>query len=316
VHRSGLPPEALVLEVTETAVLQNRDAARASLEGLRALGAGVHLDDFGTGYSSLSFLRELPVTGVKIDRSFVRDAVDRPEDLAITEAIVRLARGLGLETVAEGIETVEQRDLLRRLGCSTAQGFWWSGAVPIYELPGAGLSRVAKRRETRPVAAPRRWNVARRPLEPAGARTACCLRGGLEEGQGWIVVTSPSRRAEFARALGSLHAAAVARGQLVELDAYETLRTVTGADGRLDTARFEQVVGGALRRAGAVAGEVGIHAELGHVTQPLLSLRVSTDLRRRLHAESDLTLEYGDHPADCAAHGAPVVERLGDVSAS
>ncbi|HEU5038187.1 MAG TPA: EAL domain-containing protein [Nocardioides sp.] len=319
IHRSGLPPEALVLEVTETAVLQNRDAARVSLEGLRALGAGVHLDDFGTGYSSLSFLRELPVTGVKIDRSFVRDAVDRPEDLAITEAIVRLARGLGLETVAEGIETVEQRDLLRRLGCVSAQGFWWSGAVPIYELPGAGLSRAAKRHEPRPVTAPRRWNVARRPLEPAGARTVCCLRGGLESGQGWIVVTSPSRRAEFARSLGSLRDAAVARGQLVELDAYETLRSVTGADGRLDTARFEQVVGTAMRRVGAATGDVGIHAELGHVNQPLLSLRVSTDLRRRLHAESDLTLDYGDHPADCAAHGA-VSElesaRYGDISAS
>ena len=316
VHRSGLPPEALVLEVTETAVLQNRDAARASLEGLRAIGTGVHLDDFGTGYSSLSFLRELPVTGVKIDRSFVRDAVDRPEDLAITEAIVRLARGLGLETVAEGIETVEQRDLLRRLGCSNAQGFWWSGAVPIYDLPGAGLSRVARRHDPRPVATPRRWNVARRPLEPAGSRSACCLRGGLESGQGWVVVSTPSRRAEFARSLGPVHAAAVARGQLVELDAYETLRAVTGSDGRLDTARFEQVVGSALRRVGAVAGEVGIHAELGHVTQPLLSLRVSTDLRRRLHAESDLVLDYADHPADCEQHAAPVVERYGDISAS
>ena len=316
VHRSGLPPEALVLEVTETAVLQNRDAARASLEGLRALGTGVHLDDFGTGYSSLSFLRELPVTGVKIDRSFVRDAVDRPEDLAITEAIVRLARGLGLETVAEGVETVEQRDLLRRLGCASAQGFWWSGAVPIYDLAVAGATRVARRREPRAIAAPRRWNVARRPLEQAGTRVACCLRGGLAAGQGWVVVSSPSRRAEFARSLGAMHGAAVARGQLVELDAYETLRTVTGADGRLDTARFEQVVGSALRRVGAVTGDVGIHAELGHVTQPLLSLRVSTDLRRRLQAESDLTLEYGDHPADCAAHGSLAVERLGDISAS
>jgi diguanylate cyclase (GGDEF)-like protein/PAS domain S-box-containing protein len=317
-HRSGLPAQSLVLEVTETAVLQNRDAARASLEGLRALGAGVHLDDFGTGYSSLSFLRELPVTGVKIDRSFVRDAVDRPEDLAITEAIVRLARGLGLETVAEGIETVEQRDLLRRLGCATAQGFWWSGAVPLYDLPGAGAARAAKRSERRAVAAPRPWNVTRRPLDPAGGRSACCLRGGLEAGQGWIVVTSPSRRAEFVRSLGGLHAAAVARGQLVELDAYDTLRAVTGPDGRLDTTRFEQVVGSALRKVSAVTGEVGIHAELGHVTQPLLSLRVSTDLRRRLHAESELSLEYGDHPADCAAHGGQVAHQaeLGDASAS
>ena len=118
-----------------------------------------------------------------------------------------------------------------------------------------------------------------------------------------MVVTSPTRREAFARSLGPLHAAAVARGQLVELDAYETLRAVTGADGRLDNARFEQVVGTALRKVAGVAGDVGIHAELGHVNQPLLSLRVSTDLRRRLHAEADLTLEYGDQPADCAEHG-------------
>lgn len=301
VRRSRLSAPSLVLEVTETAVLQNRDVARSSLEGLRALGVGIHLDDFGTGYSSLSFLRELPVTGVKIDRSFVRDSVDRPDDRAITEAIVRLARGLGLETVAEGVETVEQRDVLRRLGCATAQGFWWSPAVPLAALATTSTSRLTRGHPV-PAAGTRAWNIPRRAPERFVAGTACCLRGGIESGQGWLVITSASRRESFAAALGPVHQAAAARGQLVELDAYETLRAVTGPDGRLDPSRFEQVVGAALRRLGG-ASEIGIHAELGHVTQPLLSLRVSTDLRRRLHAEADVTLDYSDQPADCAAHG-------------
>ena len=314
VHRSGLAPSSLVLEITETALLHNRDAARASLDALRAIGVGVALDDFGTGYSSLSFLRELPVTTVKIDRSFVRDAVERPEDLAITEAIVRLAAGLGMETIAEGVETVEQRDLLRRLGCDSAQGFWWSGAVPMADLPGAvvgerATTRVARIGELEPTrfAAPRRWSMSPKrrvpePVEVGAAATACCLRGGIEAGQGWLVVTTPDRRETFGRTLGPLHAAALASGQLVELDAYDTLRKVTGADGRLDTTRFETVVGSALRKLSAATDLVGVHAELGHVNQPLLSLRVSTDLRRQLHAAGQLSLEYGDHPADCAGH--------------
>ncbi len=197
---------------------------------------------------------------MKIDRSFVRDAVERPEDLAITEAIVRLANGLGMSTVAEGIETVEQRDLLRRLGCGSAQGFWWSGAVPMSDLSGAvpgdrAASRVARLREPevaryteRRIMTPRR-----RVLEATAATehaTACCLRGGLEAGQGWLVVSTPDRREAFGRSLGTLHTTAIDNGQLVELDAYETLRKVTGSDGRLDPTRFETVVGTALRKLG------------------------------------------------------------------
>jgi len=127
----GLPAQALVLEITETALMQDVATARRSLEGLRALGAGVALDDFGTGYSSLSFLRELPVTQVKIDRSFIADIVTDGEDLLITESIIDLARRLGLETVAEGVETESQLALLRRLGCASAQGHLWSRALPL-----------------------------------------------------------------------------------------------------------------------------------------------------------------------------------------
>jgi diguanylate cyclase (GGDEF)-like protein/PAS domain S-box-containing protein len=318
VRRSGLPPDSLVLEVTETAVLENMDAARRSLDGLRALGAGVFLDDFGTGYSSLSFLRELPVTGVKIDRSFVSGVTERPEDVAITEAIVRLAHGLGLETIAEGVETAEQRDLLKRLGCASAQGFWWSPAVPMARLaPGRAPDRAAdptpapapaaQPRRTTPGdrGAARRWSsLSRRRGEVASAApSVCCLRGGLEAGQGWLVITSPTRRDAFARVLGPLRTAALARGQLVELDAYDTLRKVTGPDGNLDESSFEEVVGRQLRRLESAGGEVGVHAELGHVTQPLPSLRVSTELRTRLASDHRLGLAYGDRPADCAAHG-------------
>ena len=320
--RSGLPSSALVLEITETALLQNREAARASLTGLRDLGAGVSLDDFGTGYSSLSFLRELPVTGVKIDRSFVRNVVEQPEDLAITEAIVRLASGLGLETIAEGIETAAQRDLLRALGCGRAQGFWWSPAVPMHLLPGGhAAARVA--RILRPTAVPapphealpqrrglRTPRRVREDVATTAVSTTCCLRGGLEAGQGWLVVTTPERREAFARSLGPLHAASLAGGRLIELDAYDTLRKVTGPDGGLDPARYDQVVGSALGRLAAAGDQVGVHAELGRDTPPLLSPQVSTDLRARLHEAGGLALEYGDHPADCAAHGPVATELL------
>ena len=130
----GLPPQALVLEITETALMQDIDTARLSLEGLRTLGTGVALDDFGTGYSSLSFLRELPVTQVKIDRSFIVNIARNGEDRLITESVIDLARGLGLETVAEGVETEDQLVLLRRLGCTSAQGYLWSPAVPLDRL--------------------------------------------------------------------------------------------------------------------------------------------------------------------------------------
>ncbi|CAI9409625.1 putative bifunctional diguanylate cyclase/phosphodiesterase [Nocardioides sp. T2.26MG-1] len=308
--RSGLPASALVLEITETAILQNRDAARTSLAGLRALGAGVSLDDFGTGYSSLSFLRELPVTGVKVDRSFVRDSVEQPSDRAIVESIIRLATGLGLETIAEGVETEAQRDLLRDLGCARAQGFWWSPAVPMSELPGSrAAARMARLVPAEAVAPARPLRRSRRvePVVAAARTTACCLRGGLEAGQAWLVVATDTRREGFARALGPLHASMLARGQLVELDAYDTLRKVTAADGGLDPVRYDQVVGAALRRLGAASDQVGVHAEFGHVTRPLLSQQVSSDLRARLQGAARLTLAYGDHPADCSAHGGVLV---------
>ena len=158
----GLPADALVLEITETALMQDIATARRSLEGLRALGAGVALDDFGTGYSSLSFLRELPVTQVKIDRSFIANIVGDGEDLLITESIIGLARRLGLETVAEGVETEGQLALLRRLGCASAQGHLWSGALPADRIGLPGTHALPGLRSATMSVTGRRWSRSRR----------------------------------------------------------------------------------------------------------------------------------------------------------
>jgi diguanylate cyclase (GGDEF)-like protein len=124
----------LVLEITENALMTNPAEARQALERLRALGVGAAIDDFGTGYSSLAYLSRLPVQSVKIDRSFVANLVVDPHAVAITAAIIDLARTLGLRTIAEGVETREQLALLQGLGCWAAQGWLWSPAVPLRDL--------------------------------------------------------------------------------------------------------------------------------------------------------------------------------------
>lgn len=121
---ASLPPERLCLEITESAVMADPEAAIESLHMLKALGVKLAIDDFGVGYSSLSHLRELlPVDVLKIDRSFIDGVVQRGEDRAIVTAIVELARSLGVDAVAEGVETAEQAALLRTMRCHLGQGF-------------------------------------------------------------------------------------------------------------------------------------------------------------------------------------------------
>ena len=114
VHR--LAPERLVLELTEHAVVSDMDAAIEVLTSLRELGVGLSLDDFGTGYSSLLYLRELPVTEVKIDRTFVTSVTTRADDAAIVSSVVRLARNVGLQVVAEGVESTAHAEHLLHAG--------------------------------------------------------------------------------------------------------------------------------------------------------------------------------------------------------
>lgn len=131
VEDAGIPYGALALEVTERGVMTDPEAAADVLERLRERGVGVHVDDFGTGYSSLSYLRRLPISVIKIDRTFIKDLTTEPDDLAITVAIIELSRSLGIRTIAEGVETPEQLALLRRRGCWGGQGYLWSPALPL-----------------------------------------------------------------------------------------------------------------------------------------------------------------------------------------
>jgi EAL domain-containing protein (putative c-di-GMP-specific phosphodiesterase class I) len=121
--QSELEPHALVLELTETALLRRDDRLHSDLAELKTIGVRLAIDDFGTGYSSLSYLRELPIDVVKMDKSFVEGIADSGQRLALAEGIVRIARTLNLEVVAEGIETEVQRDLLASMGCHYGQGF-------------------------------------------------------------------------------------------------------------------------------------------------------------------------------------------------
>ena len=121
---TGVLPQQLHLELTETAVLGDEVQASALLSRLRATGVKVWLDDFGTGFSGLSHLRRVPVDGVKIDRSFVADVLRDPDDLALTSAIIAMAHSLGITVVAEGIESEGQYEVLRERGCDQGQGFW------------------------------------------------------------------------------------------------------------------------------------------------------------------------------------------------
>ena len=140
--RTGVPPRRLCLEVTETALLADADGARAMLAELKAIGVRVAVDDFGVGHASLRHLRQLlPVDTLKIDKSFVDGVVDDPEDAAIVEAVVRLAAGLGLECVAEGVEHAAQADVLADIGCHAAQGFHF--ARPMAPDAVAGLLAAA-----------------------------------------------------------------------------------------------------------------------------------------------------------------------------
>jgi diguanylate cyclase (GGDEF)-like protein/PAS domain S-box-containing protein len=131
---SGLDPRLLVLEITETAVMEDMDTAVAVLEELGRLGVAIEIDDFGTGYSSLTYLKRLPIHRLKIDRSFVRDVPGTGDDEAIIRAIVSMAHSLKLEVIAEGVETADQAGFLRDLGCPDMQGYWLARPEPPLEF--------------------------------------------------------------------------------------------------------------------------------------------------------------------------------------
>lgn len=131
---SGLHPRWLELEITESMLMDNVDAAIAKMQQMRDLGCGLSIDDFGTGYSSLSYLGRFPITTLKIDRAFVHDVQENQNTAEIARAIIGLSKGLDLEVVAEGAEVMEHVDFLREHGCDIIQGFFYSRPVAAYEM--------------------------------------------------------------------------------------------------------------------------------------------------------------------------------------
>jgi predicted signal transduction protein with EAL and GGDEF domain len=131
---SGLGPERLELEITETTLLQDGEATLAMLYQLREIGVSIAMDDFGTGYSSLSYLQSFPFDRIKIDRSFIKDITDGVGSLNIVRAVAALAKGLGMETTAEGVETELQRETVASEGCTEMQGFLFSRPRPAHEI--------------------------------------------------------------------------------------------------------------------------------------------------------------------------------------
>ncbi len=139
VRRHGIPTRRLVLEITEGVLINDVARAQAWLDEVTNKGFRVYLDDFGTGYSSLSYLKRFAVNSVKVDKSFVRDMAEDSSDRKLVAAVVSMASSLGLTTVAEGVETREQLDILKDLGCRYIQGYYFSRPVPAEQFAAAAL---------------------------------------------------------------------------------------------------------------------------------------------------------------------------------
>ncbi|SIQ11562.1 EAL domain, c-di-GMP-specific phosphodiesterase class I (or its enzymatically inactive variant) [Rhizobium sp. RU35A] len=132
----GVEPRFLELEITETAALTDGDESLRVINGLRDIGVGIAFDDFGTGYASLGTLQHYPITTLKIDRGFVRDLLTRQRDAAITRALIMLSRDIGVTTIAEGIETIEQELTLKMMGCDCGQGYLFGRSMPASDIAG------------------------------------------------------------------------------------------------------------------------------------------------------------------------------------
>jgi Amt family ammonium transporter len=133
IRESGIAPDTLKLEVTESVIVENPTAASGVLAELKALGVELYMDDFGTGYSSLSYLSQLPIDAIKIDRSFVSEMEALDHHFQLVRTVLTLARSLNLRCVAEGVTSAAQLIALRKLGCEQAQGFFFSPPVVVDE---------------------------------------------------------------------------------------------------------------------------------------------------------------------------------------
>ncbi len=143
-----LPPQLLELEVTEGFIMEKAERSIGTLKALRDMGIGLAIDDFGTGYSSLSYLKRLPIHRLKIDQSFVRDIPDDPDDMSICRAVIALGHSMGLDIIAEGVETEAQRRFLLEHGCQRGQGFLFSRPLPARDFERMWLRRPPQETDT------------------------------------------------------------------------------------------------------------------------------------------------------------------------
>ncbi len=157
---TGLPADLLELEVTEGAVMADNPATMAILNAFRDCGVRFALDDFGTGYSSLSYLKRMPLSNLKVDRSFVSGLPDDSENRAIVRAILAMADSLGLSVTAEGVETLEQAQALKTMACNLLQGYYFSKPVPAAAIP-----ELLTRRWSLDAAEPQRASASRLIVE-------------------------------------------------------------------------------------------------------------------------------------------------------
>src|SRR5258706_9793899 len=133
-EQTGLSASSLELELTESVIVEHTEHVMARFKALDEMGVKLSIDDFGTGYSSLGYLKRFPIHELKIDQSFVRDVSTESDDAAIVSAIIVMAHGLGLQVVAEGVETAEQLVFLKKVGCDWAQGDYFSRQLPREEI--------------------------------------------------------------------------------------------------------------------------------------------------------------------------------------
>ena len=154
--------------------MRNADQSMEILHDLSSIGVGISIDDFGTGYSSLLYLKRLPATELKIDRGFVRDLAQDSADAAIISAIIALGRTLNMRVVAEGVETVAQREYLTKLGCNSLQGFLLGRPVPAEQLEEAIGRTVVSTKEAHLELAPQ-WHIGVQGKQPEESAQACLL---------------------------------------------------------------------------------------------------------------------------------------------
>jgi EAL domain-containing protein (putative c-di-GMP-specific phosphodiesterase class I) len=134
IAETGFDPRLLELEITETTMMVDLDRAQRVMEDLGRMGVGFSVDDFGMGYSSLFYLKNLPIDCLKIDKSFIRDLSTDPNDAAIVDAIISMCQTLKIQSVAEGVETKEQAEYLKKRGCDQIQGYLLGRPMPYFDL--------------------------------------------------------------------------------------------------------------------------------------------------------------------------------------